>query len=137
MFRLNLLRIGFALFLTVLCSTTLRAQMDGNKLLSECTVTIRQMDTGVSPDSANQIDDVHCLGFIEGVLEGLVVGESAGDENHTATKKRYVCIPDGASLGQNVRVVVKWMKEHPKDLHRRAALLIYVALLEAYPCPSS
>ena len=131
---LTLLRVGLALFLSVLCSSTLRAQMDGNKLLSECTVTIRHMDTGVSPDSANQIDDVHCLGFIEGVLEGLVVGEH---ENPTATKKPYVCIPDGASLGQNVRVVVKWMKEHPKDLHRRAALLIYVALLEAYPCPSS
>src|SRR5436190_1415229 len=45
------------------------------------------------------------------------------------------CVPIRATVGQLVDVVVKYLREHPKDRHHAAAALIITALPEAFPCP--
>jgi hypothetical protein len=44
------------------------------------------------------------------------------------------CIPSTAKLGQLMRVVTKYLEEHPEQLHLAAAGLVYNALIEAFPC---
>ena len=45
-----------------------------------------------------------------------------------------VCIPSTASTGQHIRVVVKYLNEHPAELHLPEFTLVERALREAYPC---
>jgi hypothetical protein len=38
-------------------------------------------------------------------------------------------------IGQAMRVVLRYLQEHPAELHRRAHVLIVEALWGAFPCP--
>ena len=42
--------------------------------------------------------------------------------------------PDGVKREQVVRIVVKYLEDNPKDLHRDEGLLVAAALVAAYPC---
>jgi hypothetical protein len=44
------------------------------------------------------------------------------------------CITAGASSGQQVAFIVKYVKGHPEELHNGATTLIVQALQPAYPC---
>jgi len=41
---------------------------------------------------------------------------------------------DEAENDQFIRVAVKYLEDHPEDLHAQAAILIQAALREAFPC---
>jgi hypothetical protein len=45
-----------------------------------------------------------------------------------------VCIPKGVTTGQKIAVVVKYIDEHPEDMHLKFKLLVHEALLKAWPC---
>lgn len=44
------------------------------------------------------------------------------------------CVPKGAMLMQLVRVVEKYLREHPEQLHIHQAALVTKALQVAFPC---
>ena len=44
------------------------------------------------------------------------------------------CVPDDATNGQMVRVVVNYIDRHPERMHRGFGHLAYDALEEAWPC---
>lgn len=68
---------------------------------------------------------VYCLGFIDGAISGLVIGYSSAP---------IFCIPDSGNLGQFERIVEKYLKEHPEELHEPAAGIVGYAVVEAFPC---
>jgi hypothetical protein len=45
-----------------------------------------------------------------------------------------VCIPKAATMGQRVAVVVKYIDEHPEDLHLEFWSLAREALRASWPC---
>jgi hypothetical protein len=45
-----------------------------------------------------------------------------------------ICIPNGVSLSQGVKVVVQYIDNHPARLHERFEKLALEALLAAWPC---
>jgi len=47
------------------------------------------------------------------------------------------CAPEGITLGQRARVIVKYLRDHPKDLNLSGGLLAMVAMNEAYPYPKA
>jgi hypothetical protein len=51
-----------------------------------------------------------------------------------AFAKHELCRPDGVTMGQEVAVVVKYIDEHPEDLHLEFLLLASEALAKAWPC---
>jgi hypothetical protein len=55
------------------------------------------------------------------------------DQSPTDPSKHF-CLPDEATLGQAVRVAVKWLEDHPARLHERAIDLVLSALRENFPC---
>ena len=45
------------------------------------------------------------------------------------------CKPLAVSGNQMRLIFLKYVREHPERLHERAALLLFSALADAYPCP--
>jgi hypothetical protein len=92
----------------------------GTTLLHDC----EQSETG------NDVADLlKCASYIAGVADALSTISSQ-------TPSPSFCAND-ATYTQERAVVLKFLKEHPRDLHYSAASLILKALLEAYPCNTS
>ncbi len=64
--------------------------------------------------------------FINGICQGEVIGVLNTDEK--------VCIPDGVTAGQAIRVVLEWLDRHPELQHLDFALLAASALETTWPC---
>ena len=44
------------------------------------------------------------------------------------------CIPDALTVGEVRNIVVRYMEEHPEELHYASIALVNNALEEAFPC---
>ncbi|WLG39850.1 Rap1a/Tai family immunity protein [Pseudomonas rhodesiae] len=102
---------------------------DGNFLLSSCNATLRIMDGEKLSSSTDQIGIGQCLGLVEGVRNTLVY------LNDLVERDFKICWPeDGIPNGQAVRILVKYLNEHPADLSNDQTLLTMIAFKSAYPC---
>jgi hypothetical protein len=75
--------------------------------------------------------------YIEGYMQGECVGIIRGlvDAAHLQPPSP-LCVPDDATNGQMVRVVVSYIDRHPERMHQSFAYLAFDALKEASPCKS-
>ncbi|WP_128956012.1 Rap1a/Tai family immunity protein [Bradyrhizobium zhanjiangense] len=48
-----------------------------------------------------------------------------------------ICKPQGTTIGQQVRIVLKYLSDNPKELHKIAQEVIFEALKQAWPCENS
>ena len=87
----------------------------GNFLLETC-------------EAENPVSWDYCRAFIAGAGDGFETGSIYGGGGQP------FCYPEGNTLGQAVRIVMKYLKEHPETLHYFAAELVALALIEAWPC---
>ena len=91
----------------------------GNGLLVSCQTSIRQMDNpGMTLSFSEGLYDGYCTGIVTGVTAASPL----------------VCPGKGATVGQEIRVVVKFLQDHPEKLNLRNTDLIEQALSEAFPC---
>jgi hypothetical protein len=110
-----------ALFVIALFATPARAvdTADGNFLLGSCQISLRVMDNpSIRVDVYEAWRDGMCLGLIAGVAEASPL----------------VCYANGVTNGQSLRVVVKFLQDHPEKLNERDTTLIREALAQAFPC---
>ena len=78
----------------------------GNDLLSQCSVAVDFLDKkDLSRDQA--FDALRCLHYVAGFLDGYDVA-SAVEKG-----KPFLCLPHDSNISQMVRVVVKWLRDHP------------------------
>ena len=70
-----------------------------------------------------------CSGYVTGIADyqDTLLAWSELDE-------RYFCLPDDATTMQLVKVVTKYLNEHPEDLHLSASSEVGNALWNAFPC---
>ncbi|WLG52246.1 Rap1a/Tai family immunity protein [Pseudomonas sp. FP1742] len=100
--------------------------LDGNGLLSACQMTIRFSDGDKNVSAA---DVGQCSGIVEGVEGAIfVLNDSVGPNMKTCYP------PNGTTNIQKVRIVVKYMLEHPDQLHLPAAALTLISYMGAFPC---
>lgn len=116
--RSTLVQIVF--FAAVLASPTWAATLTGNKLEQFCS-----SPTG-SPGQ------LACVMYIQGFVGGI----EAGDGTKVKDKRAW-CFPDGSTVGQSKLVVQKYMRDNPQDLHNEAAVVVGIALVQAFPCKNS
>jgi hypothetical protein len=98
----------------------------GNDLFNQCT-------------SGEHSDDFHhCLTYIRGAVDmiGALQGARGTDEK-SFWKLTAVCMPSHATSGQVVDVVVKYLKDNPKDRADKAGWIIIRALIQAWGCPAA
>ena len=91
----------------------------GNWLLVSCQLTVRHMDDTSGHEDIYESDR-------NGVCSGLVEGVSDISPK--------VCPPEHTSYGQEARVVVKYLQDHPEELNLRDTVLVERALERAFPC---
>jgi hypothetical protein len=85
------------------------------------------------------------------ILSGPVIGEVAPTDGNSLLeqcknairiydgkglnlKTNYICPPDQIHPIQIIRVVHKYLKDHPEDLHEYRGILVFRALKQAFPC---
>jgi hypothetical protein len=121
-----------ALLLSVFLLPSVSYAADGNELLSNCSKAIKVSDGG-EVLSSDYFGVGTCLGTIRGVIDaGDIINVSSEQKGYT--KQNLYCVPVEVSTVQATRVVVKYLKAHPEDLHLRDTRLIVSALAEAFPC---
>lgn len=119
--RLRVVKAGwFALVVGMALPSLAQAQVSlinsGTTLLAYCTESAKaDLDTGVS---VNWYQAGFCSGYVNGVWN---------------TSDKF-CDPKGITLGQVVRVVLKYLNDHPERLHEHEAELVVDALRAAWPC---
>jgi Rap1a immunity proteins len=85
------------------------------------------------------LNGISCHGFVNGVVSGIAVGVitmgyAVGKTTADAKVKSLPipCVPAGATNGEIVKVVLKYIDAHPESLHNSAASEIYMALIGAW-----
>jgi hypothetical protein len=132
---LRKLIIGGALALTVTTASAAEDLQSANAFLPYCKSAI---------DSSLVFN-----GFAEGMCMGIVVAlahvAGASDVGMSALNEegklrmlkerwRSLCIPNGVTQGQLVRVVVRYLEARPQRLHEPFAEFALEALFDAWPC---
>ena len=99
---------------------------DGNKILSACSELSKLLEYQFELDS---FEAGRCWGYI-----------SASTDIYKVIKygsSRIVCISEEQEVSDYVRIVIKYLNKHPKDLDRPAFELITKAFAEIFPCPQN
>lgn len=90
------------------------------------------------PDSS-----IACMIFFRGVLDGMIIGREnalslAGVQKKEIQRGKYstYCVPQDAQLDQLGEMFVKYMNEHPENLHEPASFQFAYMLSKYFPCKS-
>lgn len=91
----------------------------GNGLLGSCQIHVKSMEDRSYKENTFEA-------YRDGYCSGLVYGVSSASPD--------ICPSEGVTGGQQVRVVLKYLQDHPEELHLDDALLAERALAKAFPC---
>ncbi|MCI0437633.1 MAG: hypothetical protein L0177_00700, partial [Chloroflexi bacterium] len=69
-----------------------------------------------------------CIGFLDGVFQTHDLMSA------TLPDARQYCNPARMRIGQSMRILVSYLRDHPTDLHKPGAQLLLYAMFAAYPC---
>ena len=102
--------------------------MTGNKFLRDCKVIIE--------DREATADERWRTAFCAGYVQGFMDEHDAWQILEETQSKQLVlfCIPDVATNQQIIKIIAKYMGDHPDKLHIPASLLMEKALNIAFPC---
>jgi hypothetical protein len=91
---------------------------DGNELITACKSAVQNLDDSSRVFTKQQANDIgFCMGFVAGIAD------SVQDDTDLRNTKR----------AQLVRVVQKYLEEHPEELSKGASWLVRRALVTAFP----
>ncbi|MGB9202746.1 MAG: Rap1a/Tai family immunity protein [Terriglobales bacterium] len=100
-----------------------RAYSTGKDLQGWCTAALdKQLLSGARAGL--------CVGFLDAFRQ---LSRMLPSPSNT----RLECLPEGVGQEQFIRVILKYLDEHPEKLHLPAAQIVYDAANEAFPCPAA
>ncbi|QCY09848.1 Rap1a/Tai family immunity protein [Pseudomonas sp. MPC6] len=118
--------IGAAALIGLMVSGS-AAMADGNELLTQCQASLRSME--IAPNSAPDFNAGFCFGTVAAVMNTMT------NLYYDLPKEARACFPvNGIQYTQAVRIVTRYMSEHPASLHKSGALLSIEAFRSAFPC---
>lgn len=122
------------LAIVLLLAEAALASPTGNDVLNKCQTAVRWFDNNGAPVS-ELMDVGWCQGWVRAALD---LTRSYNDWTDSAKQKPTVlqfCLPEsGIPVIQAIRVVVKYLQEHPDQLHEDAMVLTIAALKGSFPC---
>jgi hypothetical protein len=102
---------------------------DGNYLLANCTIAKKYIDGETTETGGDTFRFGMCLGVVEGARNMMMLMESVLD------KSRRTCFPEnGIKNDQAVRIVLKYLNDHPAELHQDQTYLTFMAMRNAFHC---
>ena len=108
------------------------AVADGSKLLQQCQQTLIIFDDGKAKSTS---DAAQCLGRLRGTVDGLDLARATYSSLEKKQLPALYCPPEqGVTNDQSVRIVVKYLKDHPESLHMAESTLVILAMVDAFPC---
>lgn len=112
---------------------------NGTELLQVCQTFIKFEDTGFKTPGGKANEDVAesvgCTRYLAGILDAEQDLHALIDVNLMKNTGAVLsCVPSDVKVNQVARVVVKWLNDHPANLHNPASISAQVALAEAFPC---
>ena len=111
----------------------------GNRFLEVCSV-IEKADRSERITESDLDDVSFCTGFMIGVNDGASVGifmvKSVKSLSDLKGKMDdiSICLPEGVTTGQEIRVLLKYLHAHPEQAHLPTAGLVMMAEFDAFPC---
>jgi hypothetical protein len=102
------------------------AAADGNTLLRDCQSTVELYDSDGA--SGNALNSQYCLGSIN------AVGSLSVLLNGAISKEKQFCLPGNTTNIQIARIVVKYINDHPNEMHYPEGYLVIGAFQDAFPC---
>lgn len=124
-----LLICGVLLFLSAFAKAE-----TGETLLENCNQAIRVNENPETISLATETKAMECMSYINGIMDVFGVWQVEANAVKGTMLPPPACIPEGATLLQLVRVVVKYLQDNPKDLNKPEGNLAMKALGDAYPC---
>ena len=125
-------------------------EKNGNSLLRECGAALRLIDQTGTLSAEETLAAMQCLGFVRGATLALLSEQQwssflekqglrcKSEESELPLEKmrqaKRTCIPDKATSVQAIRVIVKYLQDHPAELHKADFELLATALQLAFPC---
>lgn len=100
----------------------IRFNHDGNWLQSNCAEYVKD-----NPSDGVKVGA--CIGYVTGFVEGW-------DLNGFASNGLRLCFPNGVTNEQLVKIVYKYLNDHPERLHMEAGTLVLMILDDTFPCDS-
>ncbi|WP_439672890.1 Rap1a/Tai family immunity protein (plasmid) [Cupriavidus necator] len=100
----------------------------GGDLLRMCGATVKHQD-GVEISAQESSEAIWCIGYVNGFLDavGMTPPKFQG--------KQAICLPpSGITNDQAIRLLVKWLREHPEGLHQSGRMEALIALSKTFPC---
>ena|ERR1700733_4824606 len=121
-----------ALFCSMFSASTNAQTTTGADIIAKCKQAAADADN-LKPDTVNRFDAGFCAGFMSGVNEDQLMWQASDKMDHRDHILSY-CFPDASTNGQMLRVFVKYLDDHPEELHESAAFLYLKAMHKAFPC---
>jgi len=108
---------------------TASATPTGTDLVNACGAAVRALDgTQLSANESEQA--LWCGAYMSGLVDGFGVSPPG------VNGRQVLCLPEqGIDNGQAIRIVTKWLREHPEHLHESGRMEAMIALTKAFPCP--
>jgi Rap1a immunity proteins len=124
-------QLRLALVVCGLLSALPALSANGNLLLANCQVAERFLDTDqLQNDSSTGISVGRCMGLLHGVMNSMIILESA-----LASPSARTCWPkEAVQVRQAVRIAVRYLKDNPQNLHHDETFLAILAYKSAFPC---
>jgi len=121
----------------------------GNGLLSFCKKSVRLGEGGHRMADVDMLEGVACSKFVWGFLRGTSLGirmaairvygidkAMSMTLEERATALGAYCMPKGVQTDQVIRIVVRYLENHPERLHFQPMILVHSALFPVETSPS-
>ncbi len=107
---------------------------DGNALLPQCSAAVEILDSPKKNHPSDLYEEAfHCTDYVNGVADmGRIVEDMA--EPPYSVGRPLFCLPAAGPISQVVRVVLKYLQDNPKELHKDKGVLAVFALMKEFPC---
>jgi hypothetical protein len=100
----------------------------GNEFVRTCEPIFVASSSGAVRDHSDYYDSAFCLAYVIGVNDGAHLFLDI------APPAAKYCMPSGVTRGQEVRVLIKYIKDHPEKAHLSTDFLEVLAFHDAFPC---
>ena len=103
----------------------------GSDLSHDCKTYVQWTSSRGLP-AEEALDGTQCLEYIKGAIDAY----GYATVRNLIKPPDSICMPHGFTGEQAVLIVLKYLDNHPENLHLDAGGLVWVAIHSAFPCPS-